>query len=211
MNLYRRIFAGRVADGARRTRPRPGPGDRGAAAGLWTGYSLARKVLRASPPPPAATHDWHAMSVEQVRRLLPAPVDDRDVQPPKVAAVDDRENIRRRVRPVPARYAERCWEFATTLRDELSDPLTPILGHWFGGQCRAGVTGRRGVRRVGARVQLRARGDPASAGSAAAAALVGGAGSVGAKGADGCRRATPLCRLPKPPGCARRYHRGAVR
>ena len=54
----------------------PGPVTAGASAGLWTGYSLARKVLRSPTPPPEVTQDWHAMSVEQVRRLLPTPADD---------------------------------------------------------------------------------------------------------------------------------------
>jgi cation-transporting ATPase I len=49
----------------------PGPVTAGAAAGLWAGYSLARGVIRAVAPTPAATHEWHAMSADQVRRLLP--------------------------------------------------------------------------------------------------------------------------------------------
>ncbi|MBS2079898.1 hypothetical protein, partial [Mycobacterium tuberculosis] len=35
----------------------------GAAAGLLSGYLLARGVLGADTPRPAATHEWHAMSV----------------------------------------------------------------------------------------------------------------------------------------------------
>lgn len=56
----------------------PGPVTAGAAGGLWTGYSLARNVIYAPPPPPAATHDWHAMTVDQVRRQLPEPVEDAE-------------------------------------------------------------------------------------------------------------------------------------
>jgi H+-transporting ATPase len=102
----------------------PGPVTAGAAGGLWTGYSLARNVIRAPPPTPAATHDWHAMSAEQVRRLLPPPADppgDRQDRLPAPAEMAGSvagfvKSLRRAV-----------GEFGATLRDELSDPMTPIL------------------------------------------------------------------------------------
>ena len=59
----------------------PGPVTVGSAAGLWTGYSLARGVLRAAVPPPAAANDWHELSPEQVRRLLPPPRPGADSRP----------------------------------------------------------------------------------------------------------------------------------
>ena len=54
----------------------PGPVTAGAAAGTFTGYRLAHGALRAAPPTPAAAHDWHAMSVRQVRSMLPPPSSD---------------------------------------------------------------------------------------------------------------------------------------
>ncbi len=51
----------------------PGPVTTGAAAGLLSGYLMARRVLRESTPLPAPTHEWHAMSIEQVRKMLPPP------------------------------------------------------------------------------------------------------------------------------------------
>ncbi len=101
----------------------PGPVTAGAAAGLWAGYSLARKVIRASTPPPAATDDWHAMSVEQVRRLLPAPVDDDGKLRPRSRLSTTMRTTAGSVGSV----RRAVWEFATTLRDEFSDPLTPVL------------------------------------------------------------------------------------
>jgi cation-transporting ATPase I len=101
----------------------PGPVTAGAAAGLWTGYSLARRVLRAPAPSPAATYDWHAMTIDQVRRQLPEPVENVDGQ--------SRRSVTKMPVAVPGRIAgsvrRAVWEFGTTLRDELSDPLTPVL------------------------------------------------------------------------------------
>ena len=103
----------------------PGPVTAGAAAGLWTGYSLARKVIRDPPPIPAAINDWHAMSAEQVRRLLPVPAEEPDSGPEgwSATAKASASAAGRMVGSIRTAVAE----FVTTLRDELSDPLTPIL------------------------------------------------------------------------------------
>jgi cation-transporting ATPase I len=101
----------------------PGPITAGAAAGLWTGYSLARKVIRASAPPPAARDDWHTMSVEQVRRLLPESVDDGGKLPRRSRLL----TTARTSAGIVGSVRRTVWEFVTTLRDELSDPLTPVL------------------------------------------------------------------------------------
>ena len=97
----------------------PGPVTAGAAAGLWTGYSLARKVIRAPAPTPAATHEWHAMSAEEVQRFLPA--NDPHGPPPRKRFTTSAAG--RMVSSTRQAVAE----FITTLRDELSDPLTPVL------------------------------------------------------------------------------------
>ena len=92
-----------------RGRRGPGPVDLGAAAGLLSGYLLARRVVRAAAPPPAVAHDWHAMSVEQVRAALPG----RPAQRSDVSAAAPRQSI--------------TWRFVKAVRAELSDPLMPVL------------------------------------------------------------------------------------
>ncbi len=60
-----------MVPGARNRRGRgPEPVTIGAAAGLLSGYVLARRAINAPVPRPAPVHEWHAMSVRQVRELL---------------------------------------------------------------------------------------------------------------------------------------------
>ncbi|OHV03555.1 haloacid dehalogenase [Mycobacterium talmoniae] len=88
----------------------PGPVTLGAAAGLLSGYLLARRVVRTPAPRPAPAYEWHAMSVEQVRAVLPPP----DSDAPAGATVG-------------AQSPHALWQFAKAVRAELSDPLTPIM------------------------------------------------------------------------------------
>ncbi len=105
----------------------PGPVTAGAAAGLWTGLRLARGVLRAETPAPAPEQEWHSMSPDQVRKLLPIPT-------PTAPAAGEVSRLPRTARTSaavigrvsgPVRHT--IWELATALREELSDPLTPVL------------------------------------------------------------------------------------
>ena len=91
----------------------------GAAAGLLSGYLLARGVLNADTPRPAATHEWHAMSVEQVRKALPAP---DSAAAPASAERDIPSALR-----VAQTPAQALWQLAKAVRAELSDPLTPVM------------------------------------------------------------------------------------
>ncbi|MEU5841370.1 cation-translocating P-type ATPase [Rhodococcus sp. NPDC047139] len=101
----------------------------GAGAALWLGRSSARAVLATPSPQPRSGHDWHSLSTEEVRRLLPPPSDgelpvrsrpyDRWVS---VAAGPVRIAWRTGSRPVRA-----VGDFAGAVRTELSDPLTPVL------------------------------------------------------------------------------------
>lgn len=91
----------------------PGPVTTGAAAGLFSGYALARKVLGTQTPRPAALHEWHAMSVEQVRTLLPAT---------DTAPQEPRRSLLPTLAPVRA-----LAQLFGAVRAELSDPLTPLL------------------------------------------------------------------------------------
>jgi magnesium-transporting ATPase (P-type) len=91
--------------------PGPGPVTIGAAAGVLSGYLLARRVVRAAAPSPAPAYEWHAMSVQQVREVLPPPKAD-------TAAL---------IATGEAESPNAIWQFAKAVRAELSDPLTPIM------------------------------------------------------------------------------------
>jgi cation-transporting ATPase I len=109
----------------------PGPVTTGAAAGLLSGYLLARKVVGAPAPRPASIHEWHAMSVEQVRKILPSP--DADIRgEPQHSALAARAlagglHTAKRGAQLTDRPRHAIWQLLTAVRAELSDPLTPIL------------------------------------------------------------------------------------
>ncbi|WP_430459372.1 cation-translocating P-type ATPase [Rhodococcus opacus] len=107
----------------------PEPVTAGAALGLWVGRSKARGVLTAPLPAPRPGHEWHAIPAAEVRELLPTPRrDDHTTQIPKrrysgFATTGPARAIGRiGVRPVTT-----TWHFLRAVRDELDDPLTPIL------------------------------------------------------------------------------------
>ncbi len=95
----------------------PGPVNLGASAGLVSGYLLARGVMNADTPRPVAVHEWHAMSVEQVRKALP-PLDSEPATDLETA---------RRIAQLGATPGHAVWQFVKAVRAELTDPLTPIL------------------------------------------------------------------------------------
>ncbi len=97
-----------------------GPVTAGAAAGTWTGYRLARAALTTPPPPAVSVQEWHAMSVEQVRRALPPQPTRTRKRSRLSAAADPAHSV-----IDPVRRA--VWDFAGAMRDELSDPLIPVL------------------------------------------------------------------------------------
>ncbi|OBI75660.1 haloacid dehalogenase [Mycobacterium sp. E740] len=103
----------------------PGPVTAGAAAGLVTGLFLARQALREEVPTPVVAQDWHAMSVDDVRELLPRPK--HELAQPKsrltASASASADAVNRVTRPALGLTRE----LATALRSELSDPLTPVL------------------------------------------------------------------------------------
>ncbi len=108
----------------------PGPVTSGAAAGMFSGYVLARKVVTSRIPRPAAFHEWHAMSAGQVRKLLPPPnalaVNE---QPPTRAARALAGGVRTATRGarLTAPPIRAVGQFFGAVRAELSDPLTPML------------------------------------------------------------------------------------
>ncbi|WP_373692433.1 HAD-IC family P-type ATPase [[Mycobacterium] kokjensenii] len=86
----------------------PGPVTAGAATGLLSGYLLARSVADTAAPRPAPSYQWHAMTIEEIREILPDPG-------PLVAAGPH---------DAPPHIA---WQFLRAVRAELSDPLMPVL------------------------------------------------------------------------------------
>ncbi|HET9874161.1 MAG TPA: HAD-IC family P-type ATPase, partial [Mycobacterium sp.] len=108
----------------------PGPVTTGAAAGALSGYWLGRRVVEATAPRPAPVHEWHAMSVEQVRAVLPpqdvtAPAERHD--PPAIAATLAAFDLVRRGAQWTAPPRRLFWQFVNAVRGELSDPITPVL------------------------------------------------------------------------------------
>ncbi|ORW01113.1 haloacid dehalogenase [Mycobacterium kyorinense] len=99
----------------------PGPVTTGAAAGLLSGYWLARGVVNAATPRPAPVQEWHAMTVEQVRRELPPPAEPDVAKPSRAVATAQRGA------EITARPGRAVWNFVKAVRAELSDPLTPVL------------------------------------------------------------------------------------
>lgn len=109
----------------------PGPVTTGAAAGMLSGYLLARKIVGAQAPRPAAFHEWHAMSAEQVRKLLPSP-DDPPQSAPEHSTLATRAiaggiHTAKRGASLTAGPAQAIGQFLGAVRAELSDPLTPML------------------------------------------------------------------------------------
>ncbi|UXA17798.1 cation-translocating P-type ATPase [Mycobacterium sp. SMC-4] len=103
----------------------PGPVTAGAAAGLTTGLLLARGALNDKTPTPAPVSEWHAMSPEEVRVALPQPERETPAEKSLIAsAASASVSVIPRVTGPPLRLAR---DLAGALREELSDPLTPIL------------------------------------------------------------------------------------
>jgi H+-transporting ATPase len=104
----------------------PGPVTAGAGAGAWTGYRIARQVLGDPTPAPPPTLEWHAMSIEQVRRKLPRP--ERPAAPaPQSRITATASTVTGLARAVGSPVKNNVTDFATAMKDELSDPLTPVL------------------------------------------------------------------------------------
>ncbi len=104
----------------------PGPVTTGAAAGLLSGYWLARGVLRDPTPRPAPNREWHAMSVEQVRKLLPPP-EPVESEPTHKGLATRAIGTAQRGAELSRRPGRALLQFSSAVRAELSDPLTPVL------------------------------------------------------------------------------------
>ncbi len=104
----------------------PGPVTTGAAAGLLSGYLLARRAVRTATPRPAPALEWHAMSVAQVRKALPPPESDADE--PLGSPIPARAlATAQRFAELAGAPRRAVWQFVKGVGAELSDPLTPVL------------------------------------------------------------------------------------
>ncbi|MFD9668411.1 HAD-IC family P-type ATPase [Rhodococcus sp. NPDC059968] len=98
----------------------------GAAAGLWVGRSKARGALSAPLPAPRPGHEWHAMPTEEVRQLLPPPPKDDELSR-TTRPRPRRSGPVRRIGRLGGRPVTAGWNFLRAVREELDDPLTPVL------------------------------------------------------------------------------------
>jgi cation-transporting P-type ATPase I len=101
----------------------PAAVDLTATLGLWSGFTLGRKVFTEPLPQPESGHDWYALPVEEVARLLPPPTDPAHAHPPAP--------LRAVTSSAPVRLVSEQWrsvrDYIGTVREDLSDPMTPIL------------------------------------------------------------------------------------
>ncbi|HZC52003.1 MAG TPA: cation-translocating P-type ATPase, partial [Mycobacterium sp.] len=96
----------------------------GMVTSLWFGYRAAVKVLRDPLPEPETSHDWHALPVAEVQRLLPRPADEHR---------EESSTWWQKLPPVRALHdaTAASWglvrDFTEEMRGDLADPITPLL------------------------------------------------------------------------------------
>ncbi|PIB75612.1 cation-translocating P-type ATPase [Mycolicibacterium brumae] len=100
-----------------------------AMAALFTGYRIGAKVFDDPLPHPESGHDWYALPVDEVSRLLPRPA--RDDHPAAEApGVPLAGALAAPLRPVVSAVDAgrgRARELFDAIREDLDDPITPIL------------------------------------------------------------------------------------
>src|SRR6202161_606825 len=87
---------------------------------------MDRRALRAPAPLPAPINDWHALSIEQVRKMLPPPDAEQETQQRHGLATRAMDTAYRGA-VLTDRPRQAVWNFLKAVRAELSDPLTPVL------------------------------------------------------------------------------------
>ncbi len=96
----------------------------GVLGGLWAGFNAGSKVFGETLPAPEPGHEWYALPVSEVQRLLPRPpsVPHQPAAPPNPLLAPAR---------LAGRAASASWslagEFLGEMRTNLADPITPIL------------------------------------------------------------------------------------
>jgi cation-transporting P-type ATPase I len=96
----------------------------GVLGGLWAGFNAGSKVFGETLPAPEPGHEWYALPVNEVQRLLPRPATapHQPAAPPNPLLAPAR---------LAGRAASATWslagEFIGEMRTDLADPITPIL------------------------------------------------------------------------------------
>ncbi|HEX3548723.1 MAG TPA: HAD-IC family P-type ATPase [Mycobacterium sp.] len=103
----------------------PGPVHAGAIAGLLSGFASGARVLRDAVPSAEPQHDWHALPVDEVRALLPQRPDEKS-NAARVSTLLDAPPVRL-VRGAIVGPWNFTRDFVGEMRENLADPLTPIL------------------------------------------------------------------------------------
>ena len=96
----------------------------GMVASLWSGFRTGAKVFRDPMPEPETGHDWHALPVAEVQRLLPRPPDEH---PEKPSALWQELPPVRVLQGATVASGRRVRDFANEMRANLSGPITPLL------------------------------------------------------------------------------------
>ena len=101
----------------------------GVAAGLWAGFSSGGRVFRDPVPSPEPGHDWHALPLSEVQRLLPRPPDQVAGDPVGRKGVGRIASVppARVLRSVTTGSWQLARDFVAEMRADLADPITPIL------------------------------------------------------------------------------------
>ncbi|HEX2401477.1 MAG TPA: cation-translocating P-type ATPase, partial [Mycobacterium sp.] len=98
-----------------------------AIAGLWFGFTTGAKVFRDKEPAPEPVHDWHALPVEEVQRLLPRPAEQPDApRPGRIERLSAAPPVRF-VGSLAGGTLRAGKDFVDEMRANLADPITPIL------------------------------------------------------------------------------------
>jgi cation-transporting P-type ATPase I len=103
------------------------PVNAGAVGGLLSGFGSGNRVLRDELPNPEPGHDWHALPVDEVRGLLPEPHQASDPDEAAASSIIDAISPARLARSAILGSVAYTREFVGDMRDNLADPLTPIL------------------------------------------------------------------------------------
>ncbi|MEZ5212468.1 HAD-IC family P-type ATPase [Gordonia sp. (in: high G+C Gram-positive bacteria)] len=108
--------------------PGNGPGyvDLHAMYGFRSGTRIGARALAHPVPAGTTDDDWHAMPISEVARRLPPPERDDESSPSGLRALTDRREVAI-PRAALARARGYLGEFTATMRDDLNDPITPIL------------------------------------------------------------------------------------
>lgn len=96
----------------------------GVLSALWLGFRSGTSIFEDAPPEPETSHDWHALPVDEVLRLLP--------RPPQEHLEEGRRSVAE-LPPIRAAQRAAVWsgrlarDFLSEMRNNLADPITPLL------------------------------------------------------------------------------------